>query len=129
MSASRIALAVLAPLAAAAFAPAPASPVAAPVQQITLYSHGYRPSPIRLAAGRAVTLHFVNRAGKRHDFTAPAFFAAARILSGNAAGGKVDLGPGASRSVTLVPARGTYRVRCTRPLHKLLGMSGTILVG
>ncbi|HET7817116.1 MAG TPA: cupredoxin domain-containing protein [Sphingomicrobium sp.] len=129
MSASRIAAALLAPLAAAASAPAPASPVAAPVQVIVLYSHGYQPSPIRLAAGRAVTLHFVNRAGKRHDFTAPAFFGAARALSGNAAGGKVDLAPGASRTVTLVPVAGSYRVRCTRPLHKLLGMKATIVVG
>lgn len=129
MSASRKAASALISLAAAASAPAGASPVATPVQVVVLYSHGYRPSPIRLAAGRAVTLHFVNRAGKRHDFTAPAFFGAARILSGNVAGGKVDLAPGASRSVTLVPAGGAYRVRCTRPLHKLLGMSATIVVG
>jgi len=129
MSASPIAAALVAALAAAASSPAPASPVAAPVQVVVLYSHGYQPSPIRLAAGRAVTLHFVNRAGKRHDFTAPGFFRSARILSGNAPGGKVDLGPGMNRSVTLVPARGTYAVRCTRPLHKLLGMRATVVVG
>ena len=42
-----------------------------PVQQILLYSYGYTPSPIVLAAGKPVTLTFVNRAGKGHDFTAP----------------------------------------------------------
>lgn len=129
MSASRIAAAALLSLAATASIPALASPVAAPVQVVALYSYGYRPSPVRLAAGRAVTLHFVNRAGSRHDFSAPDFFRMARILSGNAPGGKVELARGQSRSVTLVPTAGTYRVRCTRPFHKLLGMSATIVVG
>lgn len=128
MSASRFAAAALLSLAAAASVPAIANPVAAPVQVVTLYSYGYQPNPIRLAAGRAVTLHFVNGARNRHDFTAPDFFGSARILSGSAPAGKVDLARGQSRSVTLIPAAGRYRVRCARPFHKLLGMSATVVV-
>ena len=118
-------------LAAAALglaATASAQPAVDPAQTIDLYTYGYRPNPIVLRAGRPVTLTFVNRAGKGHDFTAKKFFAASRILSGNAAGGEVDLGPGQSRSVTLIPAAGRYGVHCGHPFHKMLGMRGDIVV-
>ena len=101
---------------------------AAPVQQIVLYSYGYNPNPIVLAAGKPVTLTFLNRAGKGHDFTAAKFFASSRILAGNVSGGEVDLDGGRSKSVTLVPAAGQYRVHCGKPFHKMLGMSGDIVV-
>ena len=109
-------------------ATASAQPVAAPAYTIVLYSYGYQPNPIVLRAGRPVTLTFVNRAGKGHDFTAARFFASSRILSGNAAGGEVGLGPGQSRSVTLIPAAGRYGVHCGHPFHKMLGMRGDIVV-
>ena len=58
------------------------SPVAAqPALQsltITVWSYGFAPHPIHLAAGRPVTLTFVNRSGSGHDFTAGAFFANSR---------------------------------------------------
>ena len=103
-------------------------PVAAPVQTIGLYSYGYNPDPIVLSAGKAVTLSFVNRSGGRHDFTAPAFFRASRIVSGSAPGGEVDLRRGQSRSVTLMPAAGRYKVHCGRPFHKMMGMTADIIV-
>lgn len=106
---------------------APAVQVA-PVVTIELRSYAYAPAPIRLAAGKAVTLHFVNRAGKGHDFTAEKFFRASRILSGQVPGGEIDLGPGRSASVTLIPARGRYKVHCGRPFHKMLGMRSEIIV-
>lgn len=136
MFASRILAGAMA-LAATASIPATANPAASPAPMtvtvtpavvIDLYSYGYRPNPIRLAAGRPVTLTFVNRAGKGHDFTAPAFFRASRILAGNVAGGEVDLAGRRNATVTLVPAAGTYHVHCGRPFHKLLGMRGTIVV-
>lgn len=113
-------------LAAVALA-APAG-AAAPVQTVSLYSYGYAPAPIRLAAGRAVTLRFVNRAGKGHDFIAPAFFARSRILSGMVRRGEVSLRSGESAELTLVPAGGTYQVHCGRFMHKQLGMKSIILV-
>ena len=114
---------------AAASSSSSAQTAAAPVQQILLYSYGYTPSPIVLAAGKPVTLTFVNRAGKSHDFTAPKFFASSRILAGHVARGEeIDLHGGQSASVTLIPAAGEYRVRCSKPFHTMLGMSDKIIV-
>jgi plastocyanin len=127
MSIFRLAAAALC-VAAAASSSAQA-PVAPPVHQILLYSYGYTPSPIVLAAGKPVTLTFVNRAGKGHDFTAPKFFASSRILAGHVERGEeVELGGGQSMSVTLIPAAGEFRVRCTKPFHTMLGMTGKIIV-
>jgi plastocyanin len=109
-------------------AAAASQPVAAPVQSIALYSYGYNPDPIVLTAGKAVTLQFVNRSGGGHDFTAKKFFRSARIISGNVTDGEIDLGGGRSASVTLVPAKGRYKVHCGRPFHKMLGMTGDIVV-
>ena len=101
---------------------------APPVQVVTLYSYGYSPQVLRLGAGRPVTLHFINRSGSGHDFTARKFFRSARILSGRVAGGEVELRGGQSASVTLIPARGRYPVHCGHFFHKQLGMRGTIVV-
>jgi plastocyanin len=124
MPVSRFAAAALLGLAATASA----QPVAAPAYVIALYSYGYQPNPIVLRAGRPVTLTFVNRAGKGHDFTAPKFFRSSRILAGNVGSGEVGMGPGQSRSVTLIPAAGRYGVHCGHPFHKVLGMRGDIVV-
>ena len=124
----KLTLAAALSLAIAASSHAASPPVGAPVKTIDLYSYGYSPKPIRLAAGRAVTLHFVNRSGKGHDFTAREFFAASRILSGRVRNGEVDLAGGRSASVTLIPARGTYKVHCGHFMHKQLGMRGRIIV-
>ena len=112
--------------AAALFAAGPAS--AQPVHTVTLYSHGYAPQVLHLAAGRPVTLTFVNRAGKSHDFTARQFFRSARILSGRVVDGQVDLGGGRVTRVTLIPAAGRDPVHCGYPFHKVMGMHGTIIV-
>lgn len=100
----------------------------APVRVIYLQSYSYAPSPIRLRAGQPVTLQFVNRSGKGHDFTARRFFRSARILAGRVGDGEVDLRGGQSASVTLIPAAGRYAVHCGRPFHKVLGMRSEILV-
>lgn len=103
-------------------------PAAASVQGIALYSYGYNPDPIVLAAGKPMTLNFVNRATKGHDFTAKEFFGSSRIISGNVSEGEVDLGPGRSASVTLVPAAGRYKIHCGHPFHAMMGMKGDIVV-
>ena len=107
---------------------AAATQTATPVQTIQLYSYGYGPDPIVLSAGKPVTLNFGNRAGKGHDFTAPRFFNSSKIVAGNVAVGEVDLRAGQSASVTLVPSAGRYKVHCGKPFHKMLGMSGDIVV-
>lgn len=101
---------------------------ATPTVTIILGSHYYQPNPIYLAGGVRTRLIFQNRAGKTHDFKAPAFFRAARILSGAVAGGEVELQKGRGTVVDLIPARGRYRVHCSQPFHTMLGMTGTIIV-
>jgi plastocyanin len=101
---------------------------AAPVRVINLQSYSYSPTPIVLRAGQPVTLQFVNRSGKGHDFTAQHFFHSARILAGNVGDGEVELRPGQVGNVTLIPAAGRYPVHCSHPFHKMLGMRSTILV-
>ena len=97
-------------------------------QRVDLLSYSYAPKPIRLAAGRPVTLTFVNRSGKGHDFTAKRFFANSTITAGAAPGGKIELSSGQSRSVTLIPRAGTYNVHCSHFLHTQFGMTNLIVV-
>jgi uncharacterized cupredoxin-like copper-binding protein len=117
---------------AAATLALPASDVAAqparPTVTITLASHYFQPSPIYLAGGVPVRLVFVNQSGKTHEFDAPEFFAAARILSGNAPAGEIELQKGRSTTIDLVPARGRYKVHCGQPFHTMLGMKTTVVV-
>jgi plastocyanin len=102
--------------------------VAQPAQvTVRVWSFGFAPNPIRLAAGQPVTLAFVNTSGSGHDFTAPGFFQHARIISG-AQGDEVELKPHETRSVTLVPVRGTYQAHCSHFFHKQMGMNDLIIV-
>ena len=117
-------------LAAAALSLGP-SALASPqsgVQTVQVWSYGFAPRPIYLAAGRPVTLTFVNRSGSSHDFVARRFFANATITSGRVENGEVDLRPHETVSVTLVPRAGTYHAHCSHFFHKPLGMSDTIIV-
>ena len=95
---------------------------------IDMSSYRFSPSALHLTAGQPVTLRFTNSAGMTHDFTAKEFFASARVLNGSVTKGKVTLEPGATATVALVPARGTYKVRCTRLFHTMRGMVGSIVV-
>lgn len=89
------------------------------------------PSPLRLEAGRPVRLRFVNSGQRVLSFSAPGFFRAARVRSGEGddlSDGSFSLGPGERRTIVLVPARGRYRMRSANFLHRLFGMSGRIIV-
>jgi plastocyanin len=120
-------VAAVAALSFIAMASAQAQPTA-PVQVINVQSYFYNPAPIVLRAGVPVTLQFVNRAGKGHDFTAEKFFRSSRILAGQVGAGEVELRPGQITNVTLIPTAGRYPVHCSHPFHKLLGMHSTIFV-
>jgi uncharacterized cupredoxin-like copper-binding protein len=109
-------------------APASVAATPMPIQHVELRSYAYNPAPIHLKAGKPVTLHFMNQAGKSHDFTAKRFFASSKILSGSAPNGEVELKPGATAAVTLIPAAGKYKVHCSHPFHKQLGMRAQIIV-
>lgn len=100
----------------------------APGQSIIVWSFGFAPHPIVLAAGRPVTLTFQNRSGSSHDFTAKTFFATSTILRGDAADGEVELKAYETKSVTLIPRTGRYSAHCSHFFHKQLGMSNQIYV-
>ena len=123
MSLSR--LAAIAALSLACAAPAAAQPAA-----VTIYlaSFSLSPKPIYLAAGIPVTLTFVNRSGSSHDFTAKRFFASSRIVAGSAAGGRIGFAGNQTKSITLVPQRGTYDAHCSHFLHATMGMTDQIIV-
>jgi plastocyanin len=124
MSFSRLAAA--AALSIIGVSPAAAQP--APPVTITVWSFGFAPNPIHLAAGRPVTLVFVNRSGSSHDFTASAFFAASSIRGGAAPDGEIELKGHETKSITLVPGAGTYPAHCSHFLHSAFGMKDTIVV-
>jgi len=103
----------------------------APEYQVLLKPWDYEPEPIRLAAGRPVRLHFINQGQTRFSFAAGDFFRAARVRSGDreiVSDGQIALAPGEERTIALVPVAGRYRARSGNLFHRLLGMSGRIIV-
>ena len=111
----------------AAMLAAPASAQATRVS-IVLTSHKFAPAPIHLSGGVPVRLTIANHSGETHDFTAPEFFYWAKRRGAAIPGGKITLKPGQRTHVTLTPRRGTYKLRCTRFAHALLGASTQIIV-
>lgn len=117
--------AVLAALTITIPVPAGAEPAS---QTVQVWSYGFSPRPLRLAANQPVTLIFVNRSGGGHDFTAPTFFASSTITRGAAPGGEIELRGHESRSVTLIPRAGIYHAHCSHFFHAPLGMTDEIVV-
>ena len=114
-------------------APAAAQPDWSHAARVTvgLSSFKYSPATIRLRAGQPVILHLENTGSGGHDFSAPAFFKAASVRPQDAAkvgGGAVDVGGHESVDIALVPAAGTYALRCTHAFHSMFGMKGSIVV-
>jgi plastocyanin len=98
---------------------------------VKLSSFAFTPSTLHLRSGRPVVLHLVNTASGGHDFTAPAFFAAAQLRPEDramAGKGSIDLRGHQSADVALVPRAGRYPLKCSHTFHKTFGMSGQIVV-
>jgi uncharacterized cupredoxin-like copper-binding protein len=99
--------------------------------EVTLANFSFTPRTIRLHAGQPVILHLVNASGGGHDFTAPAFFAAAQLRPADraaVAGGSIELSGHQTRDIALVPKAGRYRLKCGHTFHKTFGMAGEIVV-
>jgi plastocyanin len=118
----------LAAAAALSFLLASPAPAQRAQMLIKVWSFGFAPHPIHLAAGRPVTLTFANQSGSSHDFTAHGFFEHSTITAGAAPDGEIELGPHETRTVTLVPRAGTYQAHCSHFLHKQMGMNDIIVV-
>lgn len=107
--------------------PVMAAPSAQRVE-IILANFSFTPSHIHLRSGQPYLLHFVNQGSGGHNFAAKKFFDAAQISGAAPPKGTVELKKGESRDVSLVPAAGRYKVKCTHFLHSGFGMKGEILV-
>ena len=91
---------------------------------ITLSNYRFDPAPIQLRRGQPYVLHLVNRSGRRHNFVAPEFLAAARTGRG-----KIEVPAGGAVNVAIVaPAAGRYKVKCTHFTHAMRGMKSEIIV-
>jgi uncharacterized cupredoxin-like copper-binding protein len=92
----------------------------------------FTPSQIVMDHGRPYVLHLTNVAGGGHDFTAPAFFSAANVAPADRhfiAEGEVEVPAGQAIDIHLTaPAAGSYKLKCSHTLHKMFGMSGSIVV-
>lgn len=97
---------------------------------VRLSSFDFTPQTLRMRAGVPIVLRLENSGGG-HNFSAPAFFATARIEPASAAlvrRGAVEVPSRGVRELRLVPAAGRYRLRCTHTFHTALGMRGEIVV-
>ena len=104
---------------------------APPVTTVELSNFKFVPANVQLPAGVPVVLHLNNVAGGGHNFSAPEFFAAAKLDAQSAAlvhNGKVEVPSHGSVDLTLVPAEGQFPLKCTHTLHPSFGMKGTITV-
>lgn len=102
-----------------------------PVVQVELSSFRFDPSHIRLHSDQPVILRLVNTSGGGHNFRAPEFFAAARVRDLDRPllrKGAIEVPGGTKKEILLVPAAGSYRLKCTHTFHSALGMSGRIIV-
>ena len=98
---------------------------------VLLHPFRYEPRLIQLDAGRPVRLRFVNDGHAWLSFRAPDFFAAANVRRGDrrhVRNGGFALAPGQRLEISLVPARGRYRVYSGYLLHRARGMTARITV-
>ncbi|HKC03286.1 MAG TPA: cupredoxin domain-containing protein [Sphingomicrobium sp.] len=109
-------------------APAAGQPA---IAAIDLTNFKFTPAQIALRANQPIVLQIRNDSSGGHSFSAPAFFAAARVDPASAAlvrNGKIEVPSHATVRVALTPAAGQYPLKCSHFLHSSFGMNGTIIV-
>src|SRR3954471_17859277 len=91
---------------------------------VQLSTYDIQPAEIRLKAGEAVRLRFVNNSNQGLTFAAGDFFRTAQMRrrdSDSVKGGAIKVPPLSTRTVVLVPKAGRYRAQGANFLHRLLG--------
>jgi uncharacterized cupredoxin-like copper-binding protein/mono/diheme cytochrome c family protein len=106
--------------------PEPAQPAAQPAEPteaagpqpvtITMGDNFFDPSTATIPAGTATTITIVNNGGLMHNFSLDDL------------GISVDIDPGATQTVDINAAAGTYTFHCNVPGHTESGMTGTLTV-
>ena len=98
---------------------------------VLLSSFDIQPQTITLKAGQPLRLRLINNSSEAHSFSAKAFFAAGEVRRRErdaVSDGTVQVGPGQTREILLVPAAGRYSARCANLFHRIMGMSSKIVV-
>ena len=124
-------LLAIASLALITAAVAPAQATQPATVTVTMQNFKFDPSQVQLRAGTPTILHLVNTAGGGHSFSAPQFFAAAKIAPASRAlvtDGTVQVPKHSAVDIALTPATGQYPLKCTHTLHAAFGMKGMIVV-
>ena len=121
----RVALAAI--LAGAALVHAAPAPVEI---DVIMVDYEFRPDHLTLQHGVRYQLHLENQGKETHEFTAPVFFATAKIENPevlNRERTEVLMQPGDKKDLFLTPTKpGTYDLRCAD--HDWYGMVGGIAV-
>lgn len=103
----------------------------APEYDVLLTAYDIQPGEIRLKAGEPVRLRFVNTTNQGLSFSARGFFRDSQLRRRDSAlvrDGTLEVPPLSTRTVVLVPKAGRYKANGANFLHRLLGMSGRIIV-
>jgi uncharacterized cupredoxin-like copper-binding protein len=99
--------------------------------EVLLSSFDIQPDSIALKAGEPVRLRLINNSSISHSFSAGDFFSSGEVRPRDKkliSSGKVEVGPGETREVLLVPKAGRYSARCGNLFHRVMGMSARIVV-
>ena len=103
----------------------------APEYDVLLSAYDIQPGEIRLKAREPVRLRFVNNSNQGLRFSAGDFFRDSKLRRRDSAmvkGGSLEVPPLSTRTLVLVPKAGRYKASGANLLHRLLGMSGRIIV-
>jgi FtsP/CotA-like multicopper oxidase with cupredoxin domain len=98
---------------------------------VLLSSFDIQPQTMTFKAGQPLRLRLINNSPETHSFSAKGFFAAGEVRTRErkAVGdGTVQVGPGDTREILIVPAAGRYSARCSNLFHRVMGMSSKIVV-
>ena len=98
---------------------------------VLLSSFDIQPGRIELRAGEPLRLRLINNSTIPHSFSAGGFFGTGEVRSRERAfvkGGRVEVGPGETREILIVPKAGRYSARCSNLFHRVMGMSADIVV-
>jgi uncharacterized cupredoxin-like copper-binding protein len=113
------------------FIVAPVAAATKPVEvDVVMVDYAFQPDHLTFKRGVHYQLHLENHGKETHEFTAPAFFATAKIDNPevlNRERTEVLMQPGDKKDLFLTPTKsGTYDLRCAD--HDWDGMVGGIIV-
>ena len=103
----------------------------APEYDVLLSAYDIQPGELRLKAGEPVRLRFVNNSNQGLSFSAGGFFRDSKLRRRDSAlirGGSLEVPALSTRTIVLVPKAGRYKASGANLFHRLLGMSGRIIV-